>query len=88
MINTQHGKSVKRNRSECGGEFVSNQMVKFYEDNGLVHETSCIHMPQQKGIVERKHRHLLEVARALRFEANLPINFFWGGGCLNCYLHH
>lgn len=75
MINTQFGKSVKRIRSENVGEFFSNQMVKFYEDNGTILETSCIHTPQKNGVVERKHRFLLVVARALRFEANLPIKF-------------
>ncbi|KAJ9561853.1 LOW QUALITY PROTEIN: hypothetical protein OSB04_007013 [Centaurea solstitialis] len=52
-------------------------MVNFYGEKGILLETTCPHTPQQNGVVERKHRHLLETARALRFEANLP-KVFWG----------
>ncbi|KAI3776447.1 hypothetical protein L1987_46232 [Smallanthus sonchifolius] len=77
LIETQFGKKIKRFRCDNGGEFTSNQMKLFYAKHGIILETTCPHTPQQNGVVERKHRHLLEMARAIRFEANLPIKF-WG----------
>lgn len=77
MVETQFTKNVKRIRCDNGGEFTSNLMLSFYTKQGILLETTCSHTPQQNGVVEHKHRHLLETARALRFEANLPKRF-WG----------
>lgn len=44
----------------------------------------CLHV-QQNGVTERMHRYIPEVARALRFQANLPIKF-WGECILAAYL--
>nr|GFC07462.1 putative ribonuclease H-like domain-containing protein [Tanacetum cinerariifolium] len=52
-------------------------MITFYEKNGILLETTCPHTPQQNEVVERKHKHLFETARALRFEANISKKF-WG----------
>ncbi|KAJ0838105.1 putative RNA-directed DNA polymerase [Helianthus annuus] len=77
MVEVHFRKSIKRIRSDNGGEFTSNMMKDFYDKNGILLETSCPHTPQQNGVVERKERHLLEVAHGLRFEASLPKRF-WG----------
>ncbi|KAM0058456.1 putative RNA-directed DNA polymerase [Helianthus debilis subsp. tardiflorus] len=77
MIETQFSKQVKRIRCDNGGEFTSNLMSNFYTNQVILLETTCPHTPQQNGVVERKHRHLLDTARALRFGAKLPKKF-WG----------
>ena len=50
-------------------------MKKFYQNKGIIHETSYTNTSQQNGAMERKHDHLLNVARVLYFQANLPIHF-------------
>ena len=51
--------------------------VLFFQDNGVIFQHSCVYTPQQNGVVECKHRHILQVAQALKFHAQLPTQF-WG----------
>ncbi|KAK9070135.1 hypothetical protein SSX86_010535 [Deinandra increscens subsp. villosa] len=55
----------------------SHFMTSFFQEHGIVHQTSCVGTPQQNGVVERKHKHLLETCRALLFQSKLPL-IFWG----------
>ena len=75
LVERQYNKQVKMFRSDNGTEF--NCMKNYFLDHGIVFQTSCSGTPQQNGRVERKHRHILNVARALRFQGNIPIEF-WG----------
>ncbi|KAI3521421.1 hypothetical protein L1887_10887 [Cichorium endivia] len=77
MIKLQFSKSVKIFRSDNGTEFVNSKVKNFFEKEGILHQTTCVYTPQQNGVVERKHRHLMNVARSLLFQSGLPLNL-WG----------
>ena len=63
-------------RSNNGSEFGDHYALAFYKTQGMIHQTTCVDTPQQNGIVERKHKHLLEVARALLFQSKAPVKFW------------
>ena len=61
-------------------------MLKFYLKNGVLHQRTCVETPQQNGVAEIKHRHLLETAGSLYFQSNVPEKF-WGECLLSaCHL--
>jgi transposase InsO family protein len=74
-VQTQFNLPIKSLHADNGSEFLSLQ--SFFQNKGTYFQHSCPYTPQQNGIVERKHRHLLNVGRTLRFQANIPL-CFWG----------
>lgn len=73
MVQNQFGVAVKRIRTDNGLEF---KMGTFYASKGILHQISCMETPQQNGRVERKHQHILGVARALLIQSRLPFKLW------------
>ena len=73
MVKTQFGHVIKCIRSDNGPEFL---LTQFYQSLGIMHHKTCVETPQQNGVVERKHQHLLAVGRSLLFQSHLPQRFW------------
>ena len=72
-VENQFSTQIKCLRTDCEGEYTSNDFTAFCSSTGITHQLSCPHTPQQNGIVERKHRHIVECALTLLSHASLPI---------------
>jgi hypothetical protein len=46
------------------------------KEHGFQRKYSCSYSPHQNGVAKRKSRHIVEIARAMLNEKNLP-NYFW-----------
>ncbi|CAN1328581.1 Retrovirus-related Pol polyprotein from transposon TNT 1-94, partial [Linum perenne] len=76
MVQTQFHQTVKMFRSDPGGEFTSHALHQYFRDNGILFQQSCPGVSEQNGLVERKHRHVLDLARALLLESRVPSQFW------------
>jgi transposase InsO family protein len=72
----EFGLRIKKIRSDNRTEFKNSQIEGFLKEEGIKHEFSSPYTPQQNGIVERKNRTLLDMARTVLDEYKTP-NRFW-----------
>ena len=52
----------------------------------ILHQTLCVNTPSQNVVAERKNRHLLENARDLLFQMNVPKHFWVDLVSITCFL--
>ncbi|KAF5773549.1 putative RNA-directed DNA polymerase [Helianthus annuus] len=76
---------VRRIRSDNGTEFKNHAMAEFCTSKGILHEFSAAYTPQQNGVAERKNRTLIETARTMLVESQLPIPFWTEAVASACY---
>ena len=63
-------------RSDNGKEYVSDQFNSFCEEAGIEHQLTTPYTPQQNGVVERKNRTIMDMARCMMHEKGLPKSFW------------
>ncbi|WVZ83778.1 hypothetical protein U9M48_030883 [Paspalum notatum var. saurae] len=85
LRNESH-KAMRAIRSNNGGEFRNSRFENFYRDLGLEHQFSSPYTPPQNGVVERKNRTLVEMARTMLDEHRTPRRFWAEAVNMACYI--
>jgi transposase InsO family protein len=87
----EFGLRIKRIRIDNGTEFKNSQIEWFLREEGIKHEFSSPYTPQQNGVVERKNKTLLDMARTMLDEYKTPDRFwaeaFWKGNRVKPFLN-
>ena len=64
MIQTQFHTKIQIFRPNNGTEYFNHSLSTYLQENGIIHQSSCVDTPQQNRAAERKNGNILEVARA------------------------
>jgi transposase InsO family protein len=67
---------VKKIRSNNGSEFKNLQVEEYLEEEDIKHEFFAPYTPQKNGVVERKNRTLIDMARTMLEEYKMPERFW------------
>jgi transposase InsO family protein len=81
----EFGLRIKKIRSDNGTKFKNSQIEGFLEEEGIKHEFSSPYTPPQNGVVERKNRTLLDMARTMLDEYKTPDQFWAEAINTACY---
>jgi histone deacetylase 1/2 len=86
FVKTQFSLSIKCLRTDGGGEYMSTKFKDFLTTQGIMHQVSCPHTPEQNGISERKNRHIRETAVTMIQTASVSSHFWYHACALATYL--
>ena len=74
LVENQLGHKIKNIQSDNAREFIS--FDKTLALFGIHHRYTCPHTHQQNGVVERKHRHIVETGLSLLAHESLPLKYW------------
>ena len=74
LVETRFQTKIKNLYSDNGGEFIP--IKSFLLVNGIGHYTTAPHTPQQNGVSERRHCHLVETGLTLLHDTSLPFSYW------------
>jgi len=67
----------------------SMEFSSYCEENGIIHQTSALYTPQEKGLAERKNKTLVDMLNFMLVNAKLLTSLVGGGALLiTCHINN
>jgi hypothetical protein len=74
LVECTFNRKILSMKTDWGGEY--QKLNTFFTRIGIKHQVSCPHTHQQNGVVERKHRHIVDVGLSLLAHAHMPLKYW------------
>lgn len=76
LVENHKEKKMKFYQTNNGTEFLNKEFNEFLKKNGVQRRLTVAYSPEQNGTAERKNRTLIEMARCLFLQSELPASFW------------
>lgn len=76
-VENETREKVKTFRTNCGGEFLSNQFTRYYEKTSLDRHYSTPFSPQRNGVVEERNQTILDMVKSC-LKTMSVLDMLWG----------
>jgi hypothetical protein len=65
------------------------EFSSYCEENGIIHQTSALYTPREKGLAERKNKTLVDMLNFMLVNAKLLTSLVGGGALLiTCHIYN
>jgi transposase InsO family protein len=76
MVENQSGCKIQSIRSDNGKEYTSAEFNLVCKEAGIEHQLTAPYILEQNGVSERRNRYVMEMARCMLLEKELPKEFW------------
>nr|GEX21144.1 zinc finger, CCHC-type [Tanacetum cinerariifolium] len=75
-VENQLGKTIKFLRSDCGGEYISQEFLEHLKDYGIIAHRTPPYTLQHNDVLARRNRTLVDMVRSMMSQTTLPKSFW------------
>ena len=76
LVENMFSSKIKTLQSDSGGEYIKHTFQQFLVTHGIQFRSSCPSHPEQNGLAERKHCHIIEIGLTVLAHSHMPLSYW------------